>query len=162
MIKAGRRRHKGDIMAAATRSAVMARIKGKDTGPERKISAAFSAAGLKYECQVRRLPGRPDFVFGVERLAVFVEGDFWHGWRFPQWRDKLSEAWEEKIASNRARDARNHQALRRNGWKVIRLWEHQIDADLQSCVTRVLSYLRSARTGRLRGNVKTLGRTRKT
>lgn len=161
MTEAGRRRHKGDIMSAATRSAVMARIKGKDTGPERKISAAFSDAGLKYECQVRRLPGRPDFVFEAERVAVFVDGDFWHGWRFPQWRDKLSESWEEKIASNRARDGRNHRALRRNGWKVIRLWEHQIDADLRGCVARVLSYLRSAEARRLGGKVKTLGSARK-
>jgi DNA mismatch endonuclease (patch repair protein) len=128
-------------MSVEKRSAVMAKIKGRDTGPERRIAAAFESLGLSWESHVRDLPGRPDFVFRDVKVAVFVDGDFWHGWRFSAWRDKLSEKWEAKIAGNRARDIRNHRRLRRMGWKVFRLWEHQIDRDLTAYLARVISYL---------------------
>ena len=100
------RRHRGDIMSPEKRSAVMARIRGKDTGPEQMVASALSTHGLEWEGHAGDLPGRPDFVFREQRLAVFVDGDFWHGWRFPQWRDKLSEKWEAKIEGNRHRDGR--------------------------------------------------------
>lgn len=128
-------------MSPETRSAVMSRIKGKDTGPERTIAAALANSGLDWECHVRDLPGRPDFVFATAKVAVFVDGDFWHGWRFPQWRDKLSEKWEAKIEITRQRDARNHRKLRRMGWKVVRLWEHQIEQDLAACMEKVAKAL---------------------
>lgn len=133
----GPRRHKGDIMSPEKRSAVMARIKGKDTGPEQKVSAALAALGLSWESHARDLPGRPDFVFREAKVAVFVDGDFWHGWRFPKWRDKLSEKWEAKIDGNRRRDTRNHRRLRRMKWKVVRLWEHQVVADADASIARV-------------------------
>jgi DNA mismatch endonuclease (patch repair protein) len=135
------RRHRGDIMSPEKRSAVMARIKGRNTGPEQAIAAALAARGLAWEGHTRDLPGRPDFVFREEKVAVFVEGDFWHGWRFPQWRDKLSEKWEAKIDGNRRRDVRNHGLLRRSGWRVVRLWEHQVSTDINACVSRVVRLL---------------------
>lgn len=137
----GPRRHKGDIMSAEKRSALMARIKGKNTGPEQRMAAALAGRGLDWECHARDLPGRPDFAFREERLVVFVDGDFWHGWRFTRWRDKLSEKWEAKIAGNRRRDARNHRILRNMGWTVLRLWEHQVSADIHACVLKVLEKL---------------------
>ena len=133
----GTRRHRGDIMSPEKRSALMARIKGKDTKPELAIAAALAGLGVSWETQAKDLPGRPDFVFRQERLALFVDGDFWHGWRFPQWQDKLSEAWEAKIAANRARDARNFRKLRRMGWRVIRVWEHQIRKDIAGVAARI-------------------------
>jgi len=136
------RRHKGDIMSAEKRSAVMARIKGKDTGPEKQIAAALTEHALSWESHARDLPGRPDFVFRDQKVAIFVDGDFWHGWRFPQWRGKLSEKWQAKIDGNRRRDVRNHRRLRQMGWKIIRLWEHQVAKDIQACVTKVLRPLR--------------------
>jgi DNA mismatch endonuclease (patch repair protein) len=137
----GPRRHKGDIMSPEKRSAVMARIRGKDTGPEQCMAAALAEAGLSWESHARDLPGRPDFIFREKKVAVFVDGDFWHGWRFSQWRDKLSEKWEAKIDGNRRRDLRNHCRLRQMGWKVVRLWEHQVAADIQACVSRVLQQI---------------------
>ena len=136
------RRHRGDIMSPETRSAVMSRIKGRDTGPERAMADAFSSRELTWESHVRELPGRPDFVFRDDRVAVFVDGDFWHGWRFPKWRDKLSDKWEAKIDATRRRDARNHQRLRRMGWKVVRIWEHQIARSPDRCLVKVVSFLR--------------------
>lgn len=86
----------------------------------------LNEAGIAAEAHARDLPGRPDFVLRDRRVAIFVDGDFWHGWRFPAWRHKLAPFWEAKIAGNRARDSRNHSRLRRTGWQVIRIWEHQI------------------------------------
>jgi DNA mismatch endonuclease (patch repair protein) len=145
--KRGMRRHRGDFLAPEVRSAVMARIKGKDTGPELLVGSALSAAGLRFEKHAKDLPGRPDLVFRPVRVAVFIDGDFWHGWRFSVWRDKLSEKWEAKIESNRRRDVRNHRQLRRNGWTVIRLWEHQVEQDLKRCVARVVSTVTNGKRG---------------
>jgi len=135
------RRHRGDTMSPETRSAVMSRIRGKDTGPERKVAAGLAELKAVWESHVRSLPGCPDFVFFRAKVAIFVDGDFWHGWRFPVWRDKLSEKWEAKIEATRQRDARNHRRLRSMGWKVVRLWEHQIEKDLRSCLERVSAAL---------------------
>lgn len=130
-------RHRGDIMPPATRSAVMARIRGKNTGPEILLSKALRAYRLRWESHAADLPGRPDFVFRSSRLVVFVDGDFWHGWRFSVWRDKLTLKWEQKINANRTRDIRAHRALRRAGWRVIRIWEHQLERDLSGAVSRI-------------------------
>lgn len=128
-------------MSPETRSRVMARIRGRGTKPELAIAAMLIQKGLAFESHSRDLPGRPDFVFRDRRVAVFCDGDFWHGWRFEEWRLKLSEKWEEKIENNRRRDARNHRALRRAGWRVVRLWEHQIEGAPEKCIARVLSAL---------------------
>ena len=125
-------------MSPETRSAVMSRIRGKGTLPERLVGNAFLQQGLIWESHARDLRGCPDFVFREERVLVFVDGDFWHGWRFPEWRDKLSEAWEAKIEKNRSRDQRNFRHHRRNGWVVVRLWEHQIHKDLEAAIRKVL------------------------
>ncbi len=121
----------------------MARIKGKDTGPENAVVAGLLSAGLTFEQHAKDLPGRPDIVFRSEKVAVFVDGDFWHGWRFPLWKHKLALKWQVKIDATRTRDARNIARLRRAGWTVIRIWEHQVDSDLTSCIIRVQEKLGS-------------------
>lgn len=143
------RLHRGDIMSAEKRSALMARIKGRDTAPEKQMELMLKRSRLRFDTHARDLPGRPDFVFRRARVAVFVDGDFWHGWRFPSWRLKLSETWEAKIAANRKRDARNHARLRRSGWTVIRIWEHQLDRDATLCLRRVLSAVNFGRNRNL-------------
>lgn len=127
-----------DIMSKEKRSALMSRIRGRDTKPELDLARALRRAGYSPKRHDRSLPGTPDFVFARVRVAVFVDGDFWHGWRFPLWEHKLTPFWREKIGKNRERDQRNFRRLRRTGWKVIRVWEHQIEDDLDACVDRVL------------------------
>jgi DNA mismatch endonuclease (patch repair protein) len=136
------RLHRGDIMSAEKRSAVMSRIRGKGTKPELVVADLLAGAGLKWDGHAKDLPGRPDFVLRDLRVAIFVDGDFWHGWRFPRWRLKLSEKWERKIQANRDRDVRNFRTLRRAGWKVIRLWEHQIKKSPADCLAKILAVQR--------------------
>ena len=127
-----------DIMSREKRSALMSRIQGKDTKPELELARALRRVGYRPKRHDKGLPGRPDFVFKRAKVAVFVDGDFWHGWRFPLWEHKLTPFWREKIGKNRERDQRNFRRLRRDGWTVIRIWEHQIDRDLDVCVGRIV------------------------
>jgi DNA mismatch endonuclease (patch repair protein) len=136
------RLHRGDIMSPEKRSALMSRIRGKGTKPELVVAGLLAAAGLKWEEHAKDLQGRPDFVLRKFKVAIFVDGDFWHGWRFPAWRLKLSEHWERKIEGNIRRDARNFRALRRAGWKVVRLWEHQVKKNPADCLARILAVKR--------------------
>lgn len=136
-----KRRHRGDIMSPEKRSVLMSKIRGKNTGPERILAAQLIRFHLQWSSHDRSLPGTPDFVFAQHRVVIFVDGDFWHGWRFPIWKDKLSLPWEQKIERTRQRDAAAHRKLRRKGWRVIRIWEHQIERELDVCLSKVLSAL---------------------
>ena len=136
-------------MSAEKRSALMARIRGRDTGPERQLAALMRRWRLKWESHCGDIPGRPDFVFRRRRVAVFIDGDFWHGWRFPAWEHKLDPFWAAKIAANRARDRRNHARARRMGWTVVRVWEHELGRDSAAVAARVAAAL-GIRTGSLK------------
>ncbi len=138
MTQAGSQQHRGDILNVEKRSALMARIKGKDTGPEQMMDGLLRGACRRFETHAGDLLGRPDFVFRRAKVAVFVDGDFWHGWRFATWRIRFSEGWDAKISANRRRDVRNHARLRRSGWIVVRIWEHQLNQNPEACLQRVL------------------------
>jgi DNA mismatch endonuclease (patch repair protein) len=91
---------------------------------------------------VRDLPGKPDFVFAKARLAVFVDGDFWHGRDWASRKAKLhmganADYWIEKIEGNIARDRRNRAVLRRQGWRVLRCWESAVIRSPEACGRRV-------------------------
>lgn len=128
-----------DIMSREKRSKLMARIRGENTTPERRIRVLLAALGLDFEEHAREIAGRPDFIFRREKVAVFINGDFWHGWRFPIWQHKLSPFWRRKIAGNRSRDERNARRLRRLGWRPMKIWEHQVEEDAMACVHRIAS-----------------------
>ena len=126
-----------DVMTPAQRSALMARIRGVDTGPERVLRSELHRRGLRFFKHVKTLPGRPDIVFPRAMVAVFVDGDFWHGYRFPRWKAKLAPFWQKKIEGNRIRDQRNFRKLRAEGWIVIRIWEHDVRLDVAACADRI-------------------------
>ena len=144
MPETGSRLHRGDIMSPEKRSALMSRIKGRNTGPELKLALMLKRSRRRFVSHASDLPGRPDFVFRRAKVAIFVDGDFWHGWRFPVWRLKLSEKWESKIAANRKRDALNHSRLRRAGWTVVRIWEHQLERDPDRCLGRIIEAIETS------------------
>jgi len=134
-----------DNLSKAQRSYCMSRVKSRDTAPEKTVCRLLHKEGLRFRQHVATLPGRPDIVFAAQRLAVFIDGDFWHGYRFPTWSSSLSEFWRTKIEGNRRRDARNFRRLRSAGWRVLRVWQHQIDANPELCAQRIKSVLRERR-----------------
>ncbi|MGE3993577.1 very short patch repair endonuclease [Pseudorhodoplanes sp.] len=127
-----------DNLTREQRSFTMSRIRSRDTRPELTIRRLAHARGLRFRKHKNELPGCPDLVFAGAKVVVFVDGDFWHGWRFPAWKGKLGPYWKQKIDSNRRRDKRNFQRLRRNKWLVIRLWEHKVEADAEGCIDLIV------------------------
>lgn len=115
----------GDIVDAATRSRMMAGIRGKDTKPELIVRRGLHAAGFRFRLHDRRLPGKPDMVLPRWRAAVFVHGCFWHGHGCPlfRWPGTRQDFWREKIGRNQERDAEVEAALDRAGWRVLKIWE---------------------------------------
>jgi DNA mismatch endonuclease (patch repair protein) len=131
--------HRGDIMSPQKRSELMSRIRWKNTGPEQIVFAELRRRGIYFAKHAKNLPGRPDIVFRRIKLAVFIDGDFWHGWRFPLWAHKLPPRWRAKIASTRERDHRNFRRLRRLGWRVLRIWEHAVEDSPERSAERILA-----------------------
>jgi len=134
-----------DNLTVQQRSFCMSRVKNRDTGLELLIRSQLHARGLRFRKNVKQLPGSPDIVFVRASLAVFIDGDFWHGFRFPLWRHRMAPFWQEKIAKNRARDRKNFLALRRQGWRVLRIWQHEIKANPDRCVQRIVDALAERR-----------------
>jgi DNA mismatch endonuclease (patch repair protein) len=130
-----------DRLSPEQRSWNMSRIRGMNTLPERAVRTCAYRRGLRYRIHAMDLPGRPDIVFPGAKVAVFIDGDFWHGRRFSAWCARLSPFWKVKIERNRRRDRRNFQKLRRAGWQVLRIWEHQVFDDTDGCVDRIISKL---------------------
>ena len=101
--------------------------------------------GLRYRVCVR-LPGRPDIVFPRQKLVVFVDGCFWHGCPLHYVRPKSNTSyWSPKIEANAARDRRQEAVLEGEGWHVLRLWEHEIEADPEGCARQVALTLKQLR-----------------
>ena len=142
-----------DNLTPAQRSFTMSRIRSKDTAPELTIRRLVHSRGLRFRKHKKELPGRPDLVFANAKVAVFVDGDFWHGWQFPRWKNKLGSYWKRKIDGNRQRDQHNFRRLRANGWLVVRIWEHEIRKDPQSCIDRIEVAVR----GRMKTSAESIG-----
>jgi len=114
-----------DTVSTETRSRMMAAVKGKDTKPEILVRRTLHRLGFRFRLQARDLPGRPDIVLPRHRLAVFVNGCFWHGHDCPAFRLPSTRTgfWAEKIGRNRDRDARSAASLEAAGWRVLVVWE---------------------------------------
>lgn len=134
-----------DVLTPEQRSRCMARVRSKDTKPELRLRSALWAVGLRYRLSYP-LPGRPDLVFPGKKLAIFVDGCFWHGCpqhaTFPKTNKRF---WEKKLRENRERDIRVNEQLYAVGWKVIRIWEHEINDDLTTVVERIAAELQAVR-----------------
>lgn len=132
----------GDVLTPEQRSYCMSQIKGKNTKPEVAMRKALWGLGYRYRIR-NRLPGKPDLVFISLRTVVFIDGCFWHKCpdHFVQPKTR-AQFWLEKINGNVARDQRNNDILRSEGWKVVRIWEHEIKESLENAVGRVVAVLK--------------------
>jgi DNA mismatch endonuclease, patch repair protein len=105
----------------------MSRIRGRNTGPEVAVRRALWALGFRYRTH-SAIPGRPDIVFASARVAVFIDGCFWHGCPLHGVKPKTNrDFWREKIRKNRMRDRRVTHLLKADGWSVLRFWEHEVN-----------------------------------
>jgi DNA mismatch endonuclease (patch repair protein) len=128
-----------DIFDAAKRSWIMSRVVSKGTRPEQFIATSLRAAGIRFQTHRADLPGCPDFVFAGIRLAVFVDGCFWHWHGCPRCRMPAShqDYWEKKIARNIARDRQSRTELHRLGWRYVTVWECNLADGMKRCTRMV-------------------------
>jgi DNA mismatch endonuclease (patch repair protein) len=130
-----------DIMSKEKRSYLMSKIRSKNTSIELLVKKALRKEGIRFVMHPK-MGGNPDFIIPEKRLAVFCDGDFWHGYDYKTRRTSLSKPWRGKIETNMKRDKRNNKNLEKDGWRVIRIWEHQIRKNTRSSIRRIMKYMK--------------------
>ncbi|WP_255407842.1 very short patch repair endonuclease [Collimonas sp. PA-H2] len=127
------------MLTPEQRSRCMSLVKGKNTGPELKLRKILWAQGLRYRLGYK-LPGKPDLVFVSAKIAVFVDGCFWHGCPIHGEQPKTNQRfWSEKINKTKLRDQQVNAQLVELGWSVIRYWEHDIERNIDTCTKNIYS-----------------------
>ena len=120
----------------------MAAVRQHDTDPEVRLRRALYAAGVRgWRCNVRSLPGRPDLAWSALQVAVFVDGAFWHGHPSRHRPGRSGAYWDEKIARNVERDLQVNQQLAELGWRVLRVWDFDVQKALPAVIERVIAVL---------------------
>ena len=131
-----------DILTIKQRSFNMSRIRNKDTSIELKLRKSLYANGVRGYRLHYKITGKPDFVFVGKKVAVFIDGCFWHKcskcFVRPKTRKKF---WDEKIAINVKRDRRANRLLKKDNWIVIRFWEHDVNNRTDKVVSRIIQLL---------------------
>lgn len=125
----------------------MSRIRLRDTGPEIALRRALWALGLRYRLKIKKaLPGKPDIVFASAKVAIFVDGCFWHSCPIHGHLPKSREGyWEPKLQRTKQRDAAANAELKSMGWRILRFWEHQVQGDLAFCLAEVATAIAKGR-----------------
>ncbi len=130
-----------DVFTKKKRSWVMSRIRSTNTKMENLLAKEMKKAGVKF----RRYPkifGKPDFLIKDKKTIIFIDGCFWHKcpkcYREPKTK---KDFWLPKIEKNVERDRKVNKTLKRNGYKVIRFWEHDVEKNIDKCVKRILKLL---------------------
>lgn len=115
----------------------MSQVHLKRGKAETMLAKALWHSGYRYRLNYKRLPGSPDIAITKYRIAVFVDGEFWHGYQWDVRKDRLKSNrnyWIEKIEENITRDSRNDTSLRSQGWVAVHFWEKEVIRDLDGCV----------------------------
>lgn len=131
-----------DRITRETRSKNMSKIKSKNTKPELLIRKLLSKKGFKYRLHYK-LPGKPDIVFPASKVVIFVNGCFWHGHNCKEGHipKTNTEFWSKKILNNKSRDKNNIMLLRKKGWKVIPIWECNVEKNINRKINLLKTYL---------------------
>lgn len=128
-----------DNLTKEQRSYNMSRVRSSGTKLEQRFFKLLDDNGIDYSMHPK-IFGKPDCQIG-DRLLVFIDSDFWHGWYFKRWKDRLpQEYWVEKIERNMKRDVKKFRILRGNGYKVLRIWDHNLK-DPKKIIERINSVL---------------------
>ncbi len=122
----------------------MSLIRAKGTGIERRVFTYLRRQHIYFQKHYDKVPGKPDIAIPSKKLAVFINGDFWHGYRFKSWKQRIpKEYWRSKIESNIERDHKNYRVLKKDGWKVLTVWGHMIIKQPDKTCLKISSFLKS-------------------
>ena len=131
-----------DVLTPEQRTYNMSQIRGKNTTPEIKLRKLLFATGIRGYRIHHNIPGKPDIVFVKKKIAIFIDGCFWH--KCPvcfQEPETRNEFWMKKIQSNVDRDKKVNDLLKNEGWTVIRIWEHEIKKEPEKAVVKIIALL---------------------
>lgn len=128
-----------DRVSPKVRSKIMSRIRYKDTVAEMMLRKSLYSKGIRYRLNVKSLPGKPDIVFFKDKIAIFVDGDFWHGKDWNKLQLRLSNGyWLKKISGNIKRDRLVTLKLEKGGWMVFRFWESDIKKNVENITSQLI------------------------
>lgn len=131
-----------DVFSKKKRSEIMSRIRAKNTSIEKKVFAHLGKNKIYFRKHYGKVAGNPDIAIPSKKIAIFIDGDFWHGYRFSSWEDRIPQKyWRKKIAMNIARDKKRRAFLRRKGWKVMRIWEHDLAERPKATLQKIVDFL---------------------
>lgn len=140
-IKVPRFEEREGFYTTPQRSKIMSKIRGQATKPEMRLRKELYHRGLRYRVNFKKLPGAPDIVNKSLKLAIFVDGEFWHGYNWEKKKHSIKsnrKFWIPKIERNIQRDQSNTKKLEAMGFTVMRFWEHQIKNDLNGCADEIM------------------------
>ncbi len=143
-IKVPRFKKENGFETTPKRSNTMSQIKSKNTKPEMLLRKELWHGGLRYRVNRKDLPGKPDISIKKYKLAVFVDGEFWHGYNWEEKKEKIKsnrKFWIPKIERNMQRDQENNQKLKEKGYKVIRYWAHEVKENVSACAEPINQYI---------------------
>ena len=131
-----------DSFSKKKRSEIMSRIKSSNTAFETAVFKELRKTKIRFKTHYSQIVGKPDIALPAAKKAVFLHSDFWHGWQLPKWRPRLLKRfWVEKIERNRVRDKKVILKLRRHDWKVLVVWEHQINQNRNKYMRKIETFL---------------------
>jgi len=139
------------------RSYNMSRINSKNTAIEVLLRKALWHKGIRYITNYKKLPGHPDIAITKYKIAIFCDGEFWHGKDWAVKKNKIKnnkEYWIKKIEANMARDKKNNEELRMLNWVVLRFWGDDIKKKLDVCLEEVLFTVNQAKHNQINANIK--------
>jgi len=125
---------------SAARSDLMRKIKSDKTSPEILLQKALRKEKIQFRKNCVSVTGKPDIALINRKIAIFVDGEFWHGYRWKQKKEKIKDNrgyWIPKIERTIARDRKNNRKLRKSGWQVIRFWQQQLIKDMPECIQKI-------------------------
>ena len=130
------------------RKTAISKVKGKNSAIEMAVRRALWARGLRYRIHYQKATGHPDIAFPRQKLAIFIDGEFWHGFNWDERRNdhkQNPEFWIKKIEANIKRDQQNNRQLEAEGWTVRRFWGKETRLDPDSCVDEIVAVLSELR-----------------
>lgn len=128
----------------AKQSELMRKIRAANSKVEVAVRKVLWHFGYRYRLHYKSLPGKPDIVFVRWKIAVFIDGDFWHGYGWEENKDKIKKNrgfWVPKIERNMQRDGEVDAALQAMGWKVLRIWEHEVKKEFGATIVRIMRFI---------------------
>lgn len=143
-IKVPRFNEESGFYTTKKRSKIMGKIRGKNTKPELLIRKALWKKGIRYRVDSKKLPGKPDISIIKYKLAIFIDGEFWHGYNWPERKGKLKSNrgfWIPKIERNMQRDREVNHQLEEMGFTVFRFWTNEIKNNLDQCINDILVFI---------------------